>query len=612
MITINRIGRAVERVDMLLARRTWLAYALTALCYCLLQLPKLMVISNFDILVFPLQAIEIARQLMFDGAHLRPALATVVISPVNGMLIYPPGIYALSGLLGSVRLIMIFHLLIQLSVPLLILRLLTPVAMRLAALIASLLACYYFVNATWWVPDFVIQPIMLLALLALGVHKPDRPLKAWQLLCAGLLTGVILVFKQNVGLFFGIMAGTYLFLSSLTPVQGGTIKGRTFFWLLIAGFLAFAPVFLRTLIHWDEVVFYLLPYLVFWGGIALHCIRNPVSFDVPGFFLRRALPFVAGCIAVPASVFMFFSHTVGAARYFASLFALGMGKLALWDKGLPEAIAQGASFANPMVGYRTIVMAALYLLPLLVALGAALRTARFSGNAADPVLRIAALPVMGLLMLFPLESSHILVTKLFLFVFAGLYFLHRGPANAERNATGLMALLLLPVLGFAAINLAGQARMSKTPGTMAMRQTVNLPLETAMEQELARQMAILEGAVGNAPFYVLDSTSGTLWSLNALHAGPPPQYYQLMQPGLVDEKTLPAVMKEMTDCTFVVVNRQEYDRAANGGTGDPGLDALYRAVREKYAPLASYVGPSSRPTTWHNILDFTVMRRRSS
>jgi hypothetical protein len=608
-VTINRIGHALERVDMLLARRPWLAYALTALCYCLLQVPKLLVISNFDILVFPLQAIEIARQLMFDGAHLRPALATVTIAPVNGMLIYPPGIYALSGLLGSVRLIMAFHLLVQLLVPLLILRLLTPVTTRLAALIAALLACYYFVNATWWAPDFIIQPMMLSTLLVLGVHKPDRPPETWRLLCAGLLTGMMLVFKQNVGLFFGIMAGTYLFLSSLAPVGGGTVKGRTIFWLLIAGFLAFAPVFLHTLVHWDEVVFYLLPYLLFWGGIAFHFARNPVSFDVPGF-LRRALPFVSGSAAIPAAVFIFFSHTVGSARYFASLFALGMGKLALWDKGLPVVVAQGASFDSPMLGYRTVVTAALYLLPALVALAAALRMVRISPNAADPMLRVAALPVMGLLMLFPLESSHILVTKLFLFVFAGLYFLHRGPVTAERIATILMALLLLPVLGFAAINLAGQARMAKAPGTPAMQQTLDLPIEINLEKELAKQMAILEGAVGRASFYVVDSTSGTLWSLNALHAGPPPQYYQLMQPGLVDEKTLPAVMKEMTDSTFVVVNRQEYDRAAHGGTGDPGLDALYRAVREKYAPIASYVGPSSRPVAWHNILDFTVMRRR--
>src|SRR5690242_12676168 len=108
--TINRIGRILEWGKKLLVKRPWLAYVIVTFCYLLLQVPKLLVISNFDILVFPLQAIEIARQLMFDGFHLRPALTTVTISPVNGMLIYPPGIYALSGLLGSVRLILEFLL----------------------------------------------------------------------------------------------------------------------------------------------------------------------------------------------------------------------------------------------------------------------------------------------------------------------------------------------------------------------------------------------------------------------------------------------------------------------------------------------------------------------
>jgi hypothetical protein len=61
---------------------------------------------------------------------------------------------------------------------------------------------------------------------------------------------------------------------------------------------------------------------------------------------------------------------------------------------------------------------------------------------------------------------------------------------------------------------------------------------------------------------------------------------------------------------FVIVNHEEYVRALDGrGNQDPGLDAVYRHVRDNFTPVDHYEAPVPLPNSLMGILSFDVMRR---
>jgi hypothetical protein len=603
----------VSRIESLLARRLWLPYALMVGLYALLRLPDVLAVANYSALVFPLESFYLTR-LLFDGLAVKADIATTLVSPSNAALIYPPGLYGFNALVGKVSGLYWTLFVFQLAVGPLLYRLAAMVLPRTGALLLALLATYYFTRGNWWAPDFLIQPLMLLGVLLL-LSRGLRRGAISSLLLLGQIVGLVIAFKHNVGVFFAILCGTWLFFNAFKPARdSGSRHGMFAALVLLTGFFAFIPVFGGRLIHNDEWLFYLLAYAFFWAVFICFLKKEPLIFDLPGF-LRSSAIFSVSALALPGLIFLAFGSVVGYGRYWHSLFGMGLKFLPIWDHGIINKIVQHFSGSGVANIYHSLAVGAMFLLPLAVNLVAvwSVGTATISGHGSvrDRLaqFRTASLGIMGVFMFFPLEGYHILSSKLFLFIFVGAYFLRRVRPQAMVPIGYVLALMLLPVLALGLYRGISAMHMETASGSPVMQRVIGLPLQKDIAKELARQLELIHRNVRGEPYYVIDSSGGTLIGLATLEDNKLPQYYVEMREGILDDEVVAAIKTDLATRPFVIVNAGDYTRRDQVGF-DPHLRGILAYIDTQYVQVDAYAGPQPRPAPIAQMSDFIVMRKR--
>lgn len=603
----------VSAIESLLARRHGLPYALLAGLFFLLRIPDVLAVANYSSLAFPLEALYLAN-LLLDGAAVRADLAATLSSPSNGVLIYPPGIYAVSTLAGMVRVLFWILFVFQLAVGPLLYRLATMVLPRIGALLLGLLATYYCTRTNWWAPDFLIQPLMLVAVLLLVTHGVRRGAVA-HLFLLGQIVGLVIVLKHNVGVFFAILCGTRFFFDAFrTSTDTRERNGMIAAYALLAGFAAFVPAFGRRLLFVDEWFFYLLAYALFWSAFAYFLKKEALVFDLQRF-VRNSAIFSVSALALPGLVFLAFGNAIGYGRYWHTLFGMGLKYLPIWDHGILNKISQQFVVGGVANTYNSLIIAGLFVLPLAVnlfAVGTVIRLAVFaqwSPRRRLAAFRMAGLGVMGVFMFFPLEGYHILSTKLFLFVFVAAWFLRHTTLRMIRPLGYVLALMLLPVLALGAFRGGAALRADTVSGSPVMQRLIGIPLQKDIAEELARQLDVVRRNVRGAPYYVIDSSGGTLIGLATLEDNRLPQYYVEMRPGILDMEVVAAIKADLATRPFVIVNADDFANRDQPGF-DPFLRNLIRHIDSEYVRVDAYQGPKPRPAPIAQILDFIVLRRR--
>lgn len=602
-----------SRIESLLARRAWLAFALLAGTYALLRLPDALAVTNFSALSFPLEALYLAR-LLFDGLEVRSAIAATLVSPSNGALIYPPGIYLCSIIAGKVSGLYWTLFLFQFAVGPLTYLLAAKTTTRVGAVLLALLATYYCTRTNWWAPDFLIQPLMLwgvLLLLSRALRRGAIP----HLLLLGQIVGLVIAFKHNVGVFFGILCGTRLFLNSFKPARDSSLRqGMIAASVLLVGFLAFIPVFGRRLIHADEWFFYLLAYFFFWIVFIIFLKKEALVFDLLRF-VRNSAIFSVSALALPGLIIVAFGSVIGYGRYWHSLFGMGLKYLPIWDHGILNKIGHQFDLGGVATAYNSLVIASLFVLPFAVNLFAVGKVARivaagqWSVGRSLAAFQVAGLAVMGIFLFFPLEGYHILSTKLFLFVFVAAWFLRRSFPLALRPLGYLLALMLLPVLALGVYRAAATALAETAMGSPAMQRVIGMPLQRQIAEELARQIDVIRRNVRGGPYYVIDSSGGTLIGLATLEDNRLPQYYVEMRSGILDDEVVAAIKADLVTRPYVIMNANDYLRRDTAEI-DPHLRELLLHIDRHYIQVDAYRGPQPRPAPIVQILDFIVMRRQ--
>ena len=192
--------------DRLIAERSWLSYAALVFLYLLIHLPNVVAIKDYSSLVFPL-ASHYASSLLFSGGGVRDDLANTLVTASNAALIYPPGMYFAKLFQPSTASVFYALFALQLAVAPLLYRMLRAFTSPTVALLAASLGLFFFIRVNWVTPDFVIQPFMMIALLLLLPSERQSTVSLLRLVVAGVLTGIIMVFKHNIGVFFAILCG---------------------------------------------------------------------------------------------------------------------------------------------------------------------------------------------------------------------------------------------------------------------------------------------------------------------------------------------------------------------------------------------------------------------
>ncbi len=611
------------RLSNLESRRygRYLIYFFLLIFYGLVHAPRVFVLNNFATAVFPLNALYIADNLFFSGGTLNHALATTVISPSNLVLDYPPGIYLLSYIAGSVKNIFLISLIVQSIVPVLFYRFYRSVSSPSMSLLASILSTFYFLDTSWWSPDFFIQPLIIIGCFILFslIEKPDS--REWhKMLYIGFITGVVISLKHNTGIFWGILCIAWLILRHISfAPEGRSPRQRPMLLVSVGCFFLFGFVFLSRQVHADAVIYYLAPHFTFWGLVAYYVFKDKsVDFDGYSFF-RNAFILSFASVVLPIIVFLWVGSAVGYSRYWSS-FGMGLEYQRIWDHGIAGVIGHYyskfesfSSFKSIYINYTTFVHLLMFLVPFAVSSLIVYRlfglVKKADGERLRKQLPYLGTGIMATFMLFPLEAIHILETKLFIFVYLFLYLAKEYRLNLRPWLKAVFAtIFLLPVFLFAAAKPLVALKAETSHGSGPVRAVMGLSMEKPIAEELERQVEAVRRSINGRPYYVIDSSGSTLITLSNFAGNPYRQYYLEMRRGILNSEATDAIISALGEVPFAIVNRKDYENYLSGGQEDPFMSRILAFVHENFEPVDGYERPEGFGDA--HILSFLVMEKR--
>ena len=430
---------------------------------------------------------------------------------------------------------------------------------------------------------------------------------------------MIMILKHNTGLFFAILCITMIFFRSQKETYGKHAgMSKLLSMLIVAGYLAFGVIFYFRTLYIDEVIFYLLPYLVFWIVIGYWFVRGDAfSLDIASFFKNVSF-FILSMLILPVSVFFWIGDAVGYGRYFHSLFGLGFDYLPIWDHGILGILKQYTSISsitNIKAIYFNIIYPILLAMPFLVnSIGVVmmLYTIRNRTNLSvefKKYAEIISIGIIGIFMFFPLEGYHILSTKLFLFIFILSYILKPYIDKWKLPITIVLIILLVPHAMNSFIKLTNLPQIATTYGSETLQRVIALPIEKRLSEELDKQVATIQRSVGGDKYYVIDSTGQTLTSLLALVNNKYPQYYLEMRKGIFNNEVIAAIKDDLTHVPHAIVNKNDLERYENNTLDDPYLIDLLAFVRDKFKPIDVYEAPQDWLPSVSQVYGFIVFKR---
>lgn len=592
------------------------------LFYTVLHIPNILVIGNFASSAFPLDSLYIAENLLLPGGKLNHDLVTTVVSPSNAILITLPGIYLLCSILGNVKNIFLLSFIVQSIVPVLSYKLYRSISSPLVSLLVSIFSSYYFLDTTWWSPDFLIQPLIITGLLILlSSLNRYNIIELHKLLFIGLLTGIVIILKHNEGIFWGVLVVSFLLFNSIMfSGDKRFIKNRLLLFGLFFGFFAFGFYFISKLIHEDEIVYYLFPYFAFYGSVTYYTFKNKsIGFDLTSF-LNNVFSFSIAALILPLIIFLWMGSAVGYARYLSS-FGMGLKYLPIWDHGIAGIMGtyfklqNTFSLKNIFLNYNALILAILFLVPFAVnllvnaKLFLLIRDKTTGTENLKKYFEIASLGIMGVFMLFPLEGYHILSTKLFIFLVIALYVLRNISLKYSMILKSIMILMIIPVVLYAVYQPIALSRIETSYGSPKVEKAIGMPMEKKLADELSKQVAVIERATHGSPYYVIDSAGATLASLMAIENNNYPQYYLEMRKGIMNQEVTDAIISSVQKVPFVLVNYDDYQKYLQEQQDDPYMTQILDYIQKNYTIVDQYEESKEQSPSISQIHSFLIMKK---
>ena len=581
-------------------------YPALLLIYFLIRILDVLEVEHFVTLIFPLNFLYFSK-LLFLGGDINPAIAGTVIAPSNASLIYPPGIYILSKLLGNVRNVFYFLFVVQATVPLLVFRLLSPISPRLFAFAVAILITSICTSACTWYPDFIIQPIMAGVLVVILVG--DKKLNLSQLVLCGIASGLIVLLKHNIGIFFMVLCGTIIFFQSSSFSEKNNSRIPAYFFLL--GFLGFGLLFLTKLPHVDEIVFYLFPYFAFWTYILYLFHTGKLHLNSVDF-LRRGAIYTMTALVMPVVIFLHFVDVIGFKRYWHSLFGMGLDHIAFWDTGIIAIARSYANFSSIGAGYMSLILLTTILAPLFINLtGVGALYFCQTDNNQEKLERIIAVSVgvMAVFLLFPLEDHKIAITKFFIFGYVFSRLLRNLRQLSWRILTVLVVLLLIPSSWLAWRHFQSVIETPVASSTPTINKIVGLPMNESIARELDGQIRILQRAIDGKPYFVLASPTYNLMYLPILVDNVNPQYYVRFDNMAMTSDVVRATIMEIQRFPYVIIPSGDYQDYLSGKLVDTGFGEILTYVANGYEVVDEFVKPTSSAIAAKHIDDFLVLKK---
>lgn len=607
---ISYLKDGIDCIEKQLNRRVFIIYFILLLFYFAIRFFETTLIQAHC--TFPLTSLYIVNNLLFIKNSINLELAKTVINPCNGTFIYPPGIYLLMKILGlnKVSDIFSFLFLIQLFVPVLIFHLLRSVSSILVSLLIALLSIKYFTNSNWWGPDWIIQPIMLVAVLLLYTSHNDK-IGIVRLIIIGLLSGFIMLLKHNIGVFFILSCITWIFFHYLKIYENKINKPLSpFLFIILAGYLSFGIIFSLKVLFFDEIIFYLFPYFIFWITITYLITKKRLLLDNVPEFLKEISIFCLSSLLLPIGIFFLVGSVVGYSRYWHSLFGMGFQYLPTWDWGIKGTIKNIVEFKDIKTIYLSSSTIVLFLFPFVVNCFAVTKILYAIRNSTSieikKYLKVTSLGIICVFMFFPLESYGILVSKLFLFCFILFFILKSGADKFSVFIKLILITLFIPVALHAAIKPFMLYKIDTVSGSEKVQRIIGMPLERRLADEFDKQVSVIEQSIKGGQYYVVGYASANLLSLKTFVNDHYPQYYTEMRDTLLNQEMTDAIIESFRKLPFVVVGYNEYQKYLLKQENNPFMFEIIEFISRNFHEIARYEAPNDLLSA--RVQSFIVMK----
>lgn len=582
---------------ILRGRQHWLIYLALISLYAWIKITDVLVVSGIVPLVFPLNA-QYFSKLLFSGFGLNPDMAHTVIAPANAIFIYPPGIYLIGSALGTVRNFFIFLFVIQALVPLLIFRMCKTFSSNMAAIVVALFSIYYLTNAQSWLPDTIIQPFMMIIVCLIFPHAGMK-INIKRLIIIGILTGFIIILKHNIGVFWAITCGTIIYWSSFeqkTKANADDYLAR----FLLLGYFLFGLLFFSKLNHISDIIFYLLPYFLFWMLAYLWIKRNQtIYFDKRYFFKATAL-YAISALMIPMLMFIWIGGVIGYGRYWYALFGMGFDYIHVWEYSIFYHVKNGSlARVMMMIG------------PFLVNLVVVILLLRHSWERKTPgkideqrLFSIASLVIMAIFTMFPLEDYHNALPKMFIFLLVLFYFLKQFSSKAFIVAVCFIAIIVIPALRHGLSNPFGIARMDISYGSDEMRAKINIGIKKSLADELSKQLSVINRSTQGNPYYVIDQSGGTFTGLISMIDNKILQYYIRSDKEMLNKNVVNAHIAELNKIPFVVAEADGYDHNQPVSGHNQFNNILWSFIKHNFMEVDRFTA------TAEHLYSFVVLKKK--
>lgn len=590
--------------------------------------------SVFGVILFcPARVNHIAFQLQFSyvsqwmiGTDGWPSglWASIVPSTTVGNPTYPPGIYYLIWVVqklfgGSLIPVHIALFIIQAAVPVLIY---VWARMFVGRGFAFTLAT--FVSAvsfdSWTSPDIAAQPLLILSCFFITHYL--RKERVRDLTITGMLLGIVIFFKYNVGLTALAAFTTVVIVSSLVAAPAAASPRPTLRrageLAVLGGYLVFFIVTAKLFTHLEDYLFYLVPFSAAFAFLFYLYLRKEMVFDEMKLLKRVVILWIFPVVVVVLWLGIFGS-VMGLGRYFSVLVGMDFvpdvkGSLDRGIFGMAAMYFAGTDFSTLQKilesGLRSS-LALLLLVPILVnvyMVWVMWRAWREKGIAELlKGLPFFVLPLMAVFTYYPLESNVILTNRLFFFAGALAFAVfHRG--RKDQFVAALAVLLVF----FAGVQYSRMAKYSLSTikdfrhYRVPQIEGVGLPLREDKAAELERNVAYLKGAVGDNPYLILASygtAAGYLYKLTGLQH---PAYYSDFRPKYVDKAVYDEITAHSVSYPYLVVQKQDFDDPKEIARESQRYADLLLWVASHYERVGEYVRDGK--VDEQEMIDFYVYR----
>ena len=528
----------------------WKEYLFLFIIYFFFKVPISFLALRYSDILYSLHHIYYSK-IIFNDFSINKELSESIISLSNVSLLYTPGIFFLISLVKSLKgmiilthcsnllFIFLFHTLIRIK------------SNFQLGLIFTLIIIYMSMGTQFFYPDYLVQPIIALILL-ISIYSTIED--KFRYLILGFLCSLVLLLKQNIGVFTLVMVSTIIFFNSLTVNK----KNNFFIIFIFFCYFIFGIIFFLITNHYFNYFYFLFPYFFFFI-ICFKLIYNNYYLDLYGY-LTKNIFLVVGFLLFPLIIFFIMGKTIGFEKYWIFTFTIGMQDefLPMHEYGILNLI-KPLSFKNNNDSFISLTLYFVVLFPLFLNIVTTFNILKFENNINEikKKLSVTSIGIIAIFFFFPFEDLKIPTSKIFIYLFIfSFFFSHIKIYLKFYILTSLFVIFSFLQIFYSLNNFIYFKNKTSFIKSEKFNKFINIKIEDKLVNELDYYIKSIEDQLSGKKF-MLVSQDVALTPFLLLSNGL--QYYLRFDDVIVNDNFINELNLKLDKTSYVIVSKKEFD-----------------------------------------------------